>query len=150
MLRQLQILLLWTRQQQPGGRTQTPGHQSQLKLTVNLAWGCSWEVPLEHLLTLQQPKRSSGVGSLWCLQAEGWVWPVHTNILWHSRPLGSQALALTLAFHISLLWFKDDYWGFRKVFMSADLCTEENFCIKTIFFQLQLQSFGCIYTTLAF
>lgn len=69
MLQQLQVLLLWQRQQQPGRRTQPPGHQFQLKLTVNLVWGCSWEVPLQRLLTLQQPEGSSGGSNLWCLQA---------------------------------------------------------------------------------
>lgn len=74
--------------------------------------------------------------------AEGWIWPVQTNILWHSRPLGSQALALTLAFHTSLLWLKDDCWGFRKVFMSVDLWLEENFCFKTIFFSCSYSCFS--------
>lgn len=75
-----------------------------------------------------------------CTCAEECVQSMQTDVLQHSRPLGSQTVALTLAFHIFLLRLK----GFRKVFMTADLC------IKGFFFQLQLQLFGCLCTTLAF
>lgn len=56
--------------------------------------------------------------------AEGCAWCAQTSILGNLRSRGSQTVALSLAFHISILRLKDD---FRKVFMSAHLCTKGNF-----------------------
>lgn len=80
MLQQLQMLLLWRRQQQAGGRTQSLGHQSHFKLAVNEAAAGTCHCSTWWLYSSLKAAQVVAVCDA-CRHtcAEGWVWPVQIS-----------------------------------------------------------------------
>lgn len=146
MLQQPQMLLLWRRQQQAGGRTQSLGHQSHFKLAVNEAAAGTCHCSTWWLYSSLKAAQVVAVCDA-CRHtcAEGWVWPVQiscdTADRWPGKLLlwsllftypscGSRMTTGALERSLWVLIF-----ALRKIKKS---------------FQLLPQLFGCLYIILAF
>lgn len=73
--------------------------------------------PIDTTTGLKEAQVETVCDACMCTCAEECVQSMQIYVLEQSRPLSSQTVALTFAFHIFLLRLKDDYWGSRKVFM---------------------------------